>query len=52
MVWVADTNYRVDLDNETARYLAENDDLDALVASDQASRRALRTLSNASLTLP
>jgi len=50
VVWVADTNYRVDLDNETARYLAENDELDALVASDQASRRALRTLSNTSLT--
>ena len=50
MVWIADTNYRVDLDNDTARYLAENDGLDALVASDQASRRALRPLSDTSLT--
>lgn len=37
MIWVADTNYRVDLDNETVRLLVNNDDLDALVASDQAS---------------
>lgn len=50
MVWIADTNYRVDLDNDTARYLAENDGLDALVASDQASQRALRPLSDTSLT--
>ena len=49
MVWIADTNYRVDLDNDTARYLAENDGLDALVASDQASRAPL-TLSDARLT--
>lgn len=38
MVWIADTNYRVELDNDIVRCLAEDDDLDALVASDQASR--------------
>lgn len=46
VVWIADTNYRVELDNDIVRHLAENDELDALVASDQASRRALRSLSD------
>ena len=35
VIWIADTNYRVELDNEIVRHLAENDELDALVASDQ-----------------
>jgi hypothetical protein len=37
VIWIADTNYRVDLDNDIVRHLAENDELDALVASDQVS---------------
>ncbi|KZT29277.1 DNase I-like protein [Neolentinus lepideus HHB14362 ss-1] len=35
VIWLADTNYRVDLDNETARTLALSDNLDALLAADQ-----------------
>ncbi|KAL5530111.1 SYJ1 [Sanghuangporus sanghuang] len=35
VIWLADTNYRVDLENGMVRMLAEADDLDALVASDQ-----------------
>jgi hypothetical protein len=35
VIWVADTNYRVDLDNSTVRALAEANDLDALFAVDQ-----------------
>jgi len=46
VVWFADTNYRVDLENDTVRRLAENDELDELVASDQASHRALRPFSD------
>ena len=41
VIWIADTNYRVELDNDIVRHLAENDELDALVASDQVSHRAL-----------
>jgi hypothetical protein len=32
---MADTNYRIDLDNATVRSLAETDELDALFAADQ-----------------
>ncbi|KAL1680770.1 SacI homology domain-containing protein [Schizophyllum commune] len=35
IVWLADTNYRIDLDNETVRSFAEHDDYDALLAGDQ-----------------
>ncbi|KAI0321997.1 SacI homology domain-containing protein [Amylostereum chailletii] len=35
IVWLADTNYRIDLDNESVRSLALQDDLDALLAADQ-----------------
>ncbi|KAF9478161.1 inositol polyphosphate phosphatase [Pholiota conissans] len=35
IIWLADTNYRIDLDNATVRSLAEHDDFDALLASDQ-----------------
>lgn len=41
VIWTADTNYRVELDNEIVRHLAENDELDALVASDQVRRPVL-----------
>lgn len=34
---MADTNYRLDLDNTTVREFAEADDFDALVAADQVS---------------
>ncbi|KAI0700745.1 inositol polyphosphate phosphatase [Cytidiella melzeri] len=40
VIWLADTNYRVDLDNERVRQLAQADDYDALVAADQL-RQAL-----------
>ncbi|PPQ65581.1 hypothetical protein CVT26_000530 [Gymnopilus dilepis] len=35
VVWLADTNYRINLDNATVRSLAEHDDFDPLVAADQ-----------------
>ena len=35
MIWLADTNYRIDLDNASVRSLAERDDYDPLVAADQ-----------------
>ncbi|KAG2156260.1 SacI homology domain-containing protein [Suillus clintonianus] len=35
IIWLADTNYRIDLDNESVRALAGADDFDALVAADQ-----------------
>lgn len=35
MIWLADTNYRVDMENDVVRTLAMADDLDALVAADQ-----------------
>ncbi|PAV21260.1 inositol polyphosphate phosphatase [Pyrrhoderma noxium] len=38
VIWLADTNYRVDLENGLVRSLAESDDLDALVAADQLRR--------------
>ncbi|KAI0375801.1 inositol polyphosphate phosphatase [Pilatotrama ljubarskyi] len=38
IVWLADTNYRIDLDNERVRTLALLDDFDALLAADQLRR--------------
>ncbi|KAF9514763.1 hypothetical protein BS47DRAFT_1376435 [Hydnum rufescens UP504] len=38
VVWLADTNYRIDLDNEQVRSLAELDNLDPLLAADQLKR--------------
>lgn len=35
VVWLADTNYRVNLDNEEVRFLAVNDQLGVLLESDQ-----------------
>ncbi|KAK7470419.1 Inositol-1,4,5-trisphosphate 5-phosphatase 1 [Stygiomarasmius scandens] len=35
VIWLADTNYRINLDNDTVRSLAQKDDLDALIAADQ-----------------
>lgn len=35
VIWLADTNYRIDLDNERVRNLALMDDFDALLAADQ-----------------
>ncbi|KAH8094819.1 inositol polyphosphate phosphatase [Cristinia sonorae] len=35
VIWLADTNYRIDLHNEHVRYLAQTDDYDALLAADQ-----------------
>ncbi|OCH92145.1 hypothetical protein OBBRIDRAFT_824865 [Obba rivulosa] len=35
VIWLADTNYRIDLENERVRYLALSDDFDGLVAADQ-----------------
>lgn len=39
IVWLADTNYRVDLDNDEVRSLAEKGEYDALVAVDQVGGR-------------
>ncbi|PCH41458.1 inositol polyphosphate phosphatase [Wolfiporia cocos MD-104 SS10] len=38
VIWLADTNYRIDLENDRARFLAEFEDYDALVAADQLKR--------------
>ncbi|KAG9127885.1 inositol polyphosphate 5-phosphatase [Ceratobasidium sp. 392] len=35
VIWLADTNYRVDRPNDEVRYLAVNDQLDVLLESDQ-----------------
>ncbi|KAI6047496.1 SacI homology domain-containing protein [Pisolithus marmoratus] len=35
VVWLADTNYRIDLDNDRVRSLAEQGDFDPLIAVDQ-----------------
>jgi hypothetical protein len=35
VIWLADTNYRIDLDNDTVRSLAMMDNFDALLAADQ-----------------
>jgi hypothetical protein len=35
IIWLADTNYRIDLDNESVRSRSEADDFDSLVAADQ-----------------
>jgi hypothetical protein len=35
VVWLADTNYRINLDNDTVRSLAAKGDLDGLIAADQ-----------------
>ncbi|KAG8907006.1 inositol polyphosphate 5-phosphatase [Tulasnella sp. 403] len=35
VIWAADTNYRVDLDNATVRSYATNDNLEALIMEDQ-----------------
>ena len=35
VIWLADTNYRVDLDNASVRAYAEDDALDILLAADQ-----------------
>ena len=35
VVWLADTNYRIDLDNDVVRPLAQRDELDRLLAADQ-----------------
>jgi hypothetical protein len=38
VIWLADTNYRIDLENDVVRRLAQADELDQLVASDQLVR--------------
>jgi hypothetical protein len=35
IIWLADANYRIDLENEAVRYLASAGEFDALVAADQ-----------------
>ncbi|PVF99952.1 DNase I-like protein [Serendipita vermifera] len=35
VIWLADTNYRIDLENDVVRAMAENDELDMLLAADQ-----------------
>ena len=41
VIWLADTNYRIDLDNERVRTLAQIDDFDALLAADQVRESLL-----------
>lgn len=35
VVWLADTNYRIDLENDVVRSLAQRDEFDRLLAADQ-----------------
>jgi len=35
VVWLADTNYRIDLDNDVVRSLAQHDEFDSLLVADQ-----------------
>ncbi|CAK5262838.1 unnamed protein product [Mycena citricolor] len=42
IVWLADTNYRIDLENDTVRSLAVGDEYDALLSGDQL-RQAIDT---------
>jgi|SRR6266404_6992697 len=35
VIWLADTNYRIDLDNPSVRAYAEDDAIDMLLAADQ-----------------
>jgi synaptojanin len=42
VIWLADTNYRIDLDNETVRALALSDDVDGLLAADQVCFRPIK----------
>jgi len=35
VVWLADTNYRIDLENDVVRSLVQRDELDGLLAADQ-----------------
>jgi hypothetical protein len=39
VIWLADTNYRIDLDNETVRALVAAGDLQTLLLSDQVCQR-------------
>ena len=47
VIWLADTNYRIDLENSLVRSLAEEENLDPLVAADQ-----LRKVMDAGLAFP
>ncbi|KAJ7648494.1 DNase I-like protein [Mycena rosella] len=42
VIWLADTNYRIDYDNDTVRSLVASDDYDSLLAGDQL-RQAIDT---------
>lgn len=35
IVWLADMNYRIDLDNDSVRLLAHHNEFDSLLAADQ-----------------
>lgn len=35
VIWLADTNYRIELENDRVRQLALADDFDALLSADQ-----------------
>jgi hypothetical protein len=39
-MYLATSNYRIDLENEVVRHLATNDEIDMLVAADQVGRLA------------
>ena len=42
VIWLADTNYRIDLDNAAVRAYAEADDFDPLTAADQVRQSQYR----------
>jgi hypothetical protein len=47
VIWAADTNYRIDLENDVVRGLASSDDLDLLFAADQVRWRSVPFTANA-----
>jgi len=51
VIWLADTNYRIDLDNATVRSLAEHDDFDPLLAADQVGSLPSKMIKTESCSL-
>lgn len=45
VIWLADTNYRIDLENETVRAFAQAEDFDSLLSADQVSEHGLLSCS-------
>jgi len=46
VIWLSDTNYRIDLDNATVRSLTEHDDFGPLLLADQVDRKFIFSCSS------